>query len=162
MPFAYYGFYEQNWVNQPYVAIATSSFILSTFFLSPDLDLSQSIATKNWGALRILWIGYPYLFSHRGKSHSFLFSGLTKIVYLFVVAFVLLLSSLFLINFSKEQIFMNSVAVSQTQLSDLLRQSSSWIVIHKFNVLAILAGITVSDWIHIFTDRLYSAAKKYV
>ncbi|MGB9862004.1 MAG: DUF2227 family putative metal-binding protein, partial [Candidatus Bipolaricaulaceae bacterium] len=45
------------------------AYLLGSLFLSPDLDLWGSRATRRWGILRFLWRPYSFLFRHRGLSH---------------------------------------------------------------------------------------------
>lgn len=58
------------------------AYLFSSLFLSPDLDLWESRATKRWGIGRILWYPYSRLFHHRRVSHHLIFGPLTRIVYL--------------------------------------------------------------------------------
>jgi len=54
----------------------------SMLFLSPDLDLARSRASRRWGVARVIWLPYALLFRHRGLSHHPLVGPLTRIVYL--------------------------------------------------------------------------------
>ncbi len=58
------------------------SYLFSSLFLSPDLDLRQSRATHRWGIGRIVWIPYARVFRHRALSHHILYGPLTRIIYL--------------------------------------------------------------------------------
>ena len=62
--------------------IFLSAYLFSSFFLSPDLDLHNSRATRRWGIARALWLPYSWVFRHRAVSHHLLFGPLTRIAYL--------------------------------------------------------------------------------
>jgi uncharacterized metal-binding protein len=66
-------------------AIITSiAYLLSTFFLSPDLDLRSRIY-KRWGILRWYWYPYQVIIPHRSFwSHSGIVSGTVRFLYLTV------------------------------------------------------------------------------
>ncbi len=49
--------------------IFLSAYLFSSLFLSPDLDLHNSRATKRWGIARIFWLPYSWVFRHRAVSH---------------------------------------------------------------------------------------------
>lgn len=66
--------------------VFTLSYLVSSFLLSPDLDLPQSDAAHRWGPLRILWLPYARAFRHRGLSHSIVWGPLTRVGYLLVLA----------------------------------------------------------------------------
>ncbi|MCX6095230.1 MAG: DUF2227 family putative metal-binding protein [Candidatus Bipolaricaulota bacterium] len=66
----------------PEVATFSSSYLLSSLFLSPDLDLRRSGPSRRWGIARVLWLPYSGLFRHRRLSHHVLLGPLTRIVYL--------------------------------------------------------------------------------
>ncbi len=57
-------------------------YLGGSLFLSPDLDLYASRATRRWGILRLLWWPYARLFRHRGISHHPLWGPLTRLLYL--------------------------------------------------------------------------------
>gem|GEM_PF-1590370 len=46
----------------------TVAYALSMLFLSPDLDLARSRATRRWGIARWLWVPYALVFRHRGRA----------------------------------------------------------------------------------------------
>ena len=62
--------------------IFAGAFLVSTFFLSPDLDLFHSAPNRNWKFLRIVWWPYSKLFRHRGWSHMPGIGACTRIAYL--------------------------------------------------------------------------------
>ncbi|MGB9757862.1 MAG: DUF2227 family putative metal-binding protein [Candidatus Bipolaricaulaceae bacterium] len=58
------------------------AYLLGSLFLSPDLDLWGSRATRRWGILRFLWRPYSFLFRHRGLSHHPVLGPLSRFLYL--------------------------------------------------------------------------------
>lgn len=64
----------------------TAGYLVGTFWLTPDLDLATSRPTRRWGVLRLLWLPYTWLFSHRGLSHHPFLGALTRVLYLAALA----------------------------------------------------------------------------
>ena len=60
-------------------------WLLSTYILSPDLDIMPK---KRTGILQFVLYPYSILFKHRGWSHSLLFGTFTRVFYGLVVFFV--------------------------------------------------------------------------
>lgn len=58
------------------------SYLVSSLWLSPDLDLKRNNALRRWGLFRWIWWPYSQLFKHRGLSHHILWGPLSRIVYL--------------------------------------------------------------------------------
>jgi len=59
-----------------------SSYLFSSLFLSPDLDLHNSRAARRWGVARPLWRPYAWIFPHRSVSHHLFLGPLTRLLYL--------------------------------------------------------------------------------
>ena len=136
------------------------SFVFGTFLLSPDLDLRNSIPTKNWGILKIIWLGYHKMFKHRGKSHSLVFSSISKILYLFLVSAVLGTFTYFGMSMLSGCDFQEALVLSEKEFLSVGELVFEKIVIYKNYLLSILLGIAISDWIHIVTDRICTAIKR--
>jgi uncharacterized metal-binding protein len=88
-----------------YLAIFSCSFIYSTLFFSPDLDLIHKIKLFSIrGILSLPLIGYSKVFKHRGFSHLIVFGTLSRIVWAALIVFVFLaiLLSFERANFIKE------------------------------------------------------------
>jgi uncharacterized metal-binding protein len=149
-------------MDSAWVTLASLSFVFATFFLSPDLDLKHSIPTKNWGALSWIWCAYPYFFKHRGKSHSLFLSSFTRIFYLVIVFGI----GFFLFHFVKEwtenHVFREAIESTSELALSSVQNGSEWINDHQHELFAVLTGIVMSDWIHIFIDRLFSFFKRIV
>jgi uncharacterized metal-binding protein len=131
------------------VGFAAASFIFATLMLSPDLDLKHSSPTKNWWLLRWIWRPYQWLFKHRGLSHSLLFSTVTRVVYLALVSATIFT----LIAAGKGEAWGLDEALAQS-LSGLSIPTDEWSAL-----VAIGAGIWLSDLCHIAVDRVTSACK---
>ncbi len=59
-----------------------AGYLVGTFWLTPDLDLTRSRPAHRWGLLRLLWLPYAWLFPHRGLSHRPFLGALTRLLYL--------------------------------------------------------------------------------
>jgi uncharacterized metal-binding protein len=142
------------------VVTAFLSYLGATFLLSPDLDLNHSIPTRNWGILKFIWMGYPRIFRHRGKSHSLFFSSLTKIVYLIVVGIALIASFLFFSKIYDQRSL--AIALDETvgESHSLLQDILNRVIPYKRYFISSLIGITLSDWVHILSDRIFSTVKR--
>lgn len=66
--------------------VFTGAYVAASLFLSPDLDLAHSGASRRWQGARFLWRPYAVLFRHRGLSHSPLAGPVTRLLYLAVLA----------------------------------------------------------------------------
>lgn len=67
--------------------------LVGGLYLSPDLDLPHSNPTRRWGPLRFLWAPYQALHPHRGRSHSYVYGPLSRLLYaslLFLLPLLLL------------------------------------------------------------------------
>jgi len=109
------------------------AYAFSMLFLSPDLDLRKSKASRRWGVLRWLWAPYALVFRHRRMSHHLLLGPLTRIGYLGILAVGGVLLTLFLSGRS---------VVSFTMPINLL--------------FALLLGLYLPNLTHVLTDRLHS------
>jgi len=116
-----------------------SSYLFSSLFLSPDLDLAQSRASRRWGIGRIVWFPYATLCRHRRLSHHLLFGPLTRIGYLGGIVLGLLFGVAFLTG--------HSVSFSRP----------SWQI-----VAAILSGLYLPNQIHTLVDRISSFSRRQV
>jgi len=73
-------------VLPPMVVVAfIPAYAFSMLFLSPDLDLARSRASRRWGIGRWLWIPYALCFRHRQLSHHPMLGPATRILYLAAV-----------------------------------------------------------------------------
>jgi len=120
-------FLPESLPKLPFVA----GYLVGTFWLTPDLDLATSRASRRWGVLRVFWLPYAWLFPHRGLSHRPFLGALTRVLYLAALAGLgLLLLDLLGYKFQFE-----------------LSLSSGW--------LSFFAGVVVADAIHLLLDALF-------
>jgi uncharacterized metal-binding protein len=109
------------------------AYAFSMLYLSPDLDLARSRASRRWGVGRWLWVPYALIFKHRGLSHHPLLGPLTRVLYL---AAIVAMALLLLFSAAGRPI-------------GIARPSSSI-------VLGALLGLYVPNVTHITADRLVS------
>jgi uncharacterized metal-binding protein len=115
-------------------------YVTATFFFSPDIDLSRSRVAMRWGLLRIIWMPYSKVASHRRVSHIPVIGLLMRVAYLCViVAIPIAVLKAFGINVG----FKN------------LRASSA-------HLISFALGMLVADTLHIVLDLLTSAFKKLI
>jgi len=68
---------------------ALAAGLLSTRWLSADLDLSFSSPSQRWGPLKIIWKPYQCAVDHQSKtSHSALLSTVIRVTYLLLLCFL--------------------------------------------------------------------------
>lgn len=69
----------------------TATFLLSNYYLSPDLDI-DSIMMKRWGVLYFIWYPYKKVFSHRSIwTHSGPLSATIRALYLGIILLPIIL-----------------------------------------------------------------------
>ncbi len=56
-------------------------YILTSYFISPDLDIDSSVY-KRWGLLKLIWWPYRELMKHRQTSHSIIWGPVSMLLYL--------------------------------------------------------------------------------
>lgn len=66
----------------PLIFAAVIGFALGFLFLSPDVDLPQSLPSRRWGLLHPMWHGYRSNHKHRGRSHFPLWGTFERLLYL--------------------------------------------------------------------------------
>lgn len=108
-----------------YTVLLVTGFILSTYLLSPDLDLNSRIY-RRWGLLRFIWLPYQKVIHHRSwLSHSGPVSATIRLAYL-----LLLLTPV--------------LYIAHIDLLTLI----PWCVI-------MWLSISLSDTIHVIADRVW-------
>lgn len=76
----------REWIMISQALLFLGSYVFSMFWMSPDLDLSKSVAFYRWGVLRWFWLPYAWIFRHRQTSHHPLLGPLSRILYIGIVA----------------------------------------------------------------------------
>lgn len=110
------------------------AYAFSMVFLSPDLDLARSRASKRWGIARVLWIPYALVFRHRGCSHHAILGAFTRVAYLAAVVGLL---------------FVAIIALTGARIAVHLPPADV--------LLGVAAGLYVPNLTHILSDRVVSA-----
>lgn len=81
--------WTQGW-SIPDIAAVDAGIALSTFVLSPDMDLFTSKSMDDWGILGIFWWPYAKLVKHRDRLHTPLLGTLVRWLYLLVVLTIII------------------------------------------------------------------------
>ena len=135
-------------------------FAFASIFLSPDLDLFYSTASKNWSFLRILWWPYSKLMKHRGLSHSLLLATISKLLYMSLMVISLYLASIMLILYIGEEDLLSSGIHLWKDGRKFLMISFSLAQEYWTFLRYVLLGMWVADIAHILIgDRITSALK---
>lgn len=106
-------------------------FILTSYYISPDLDINSSVY-KRWNILKVIWWPYREIMKHRQMSHSFIWGPISILVYLTII----ILISTILLN---EINFLPTIAFD-TLYSDIY--------------IIIIISIVLIVEIHILADKL--------
>jgi uncharacterized metal-binding protein len=113
------------------------TFIYTTLFMSPDMDLAYKIKWYSIrGLLSIPFRTYARVFKHRGLSHGFIIGSITRILWLSLFIFLILYFSEW-IFFSKKDLF-------------------SIYSYYKKELLYGFCGICLADGAHILLDKIKS------
>jgi len=130
--------FQVGLVRSLYIGVFLGSYLFSSLFLSPDLDLKGSDSFRRWGVARVIWVPYARLFRHRALSHHIIFGPLTRIVYLGGIVSLVLIAVLHLTGWQ--------VRFSVPQ----------WPVI-----AALLCGLYLPNQIHTVADVVWSALHRH-
>lgn len=110
------------------------TFIYSTLFMSPDMDLAHQIRLFSLrGLLTLPFRSYAQFFSHRGLSHNPILGSATRILWLTGWVFFLFIA----------------IYKSIPKTPTLLKFYQD----HQLYILYGLAGICFADWCHLLLDR---------
>ncbi|MBI1729422.1 metal-binding protein [Candidatus Acetothermia bacterium] len=132
---AYYYFLKPGWME---ITLFATAYLLTSLFLSPDLDLHKNSARRRWGVLGFIWAPYSTFFKHRGISHSLIIGPLTRLIYLSIVVGLVLYG-----------LKVAGVALPKAQVS--------WV--NEDLLLALAAGIYLSNMMHVLLDRTVTLFK---
>ena len=112
----------------------SGTFIYSTLFMSPDMDLAYQIRLFSWrGILSFPFRSYAQFFSHRGLSHHVLFGSATRILWLTSWGLVIFFA-------------IYKALPTKSTILNFYRQN-------EFYILYGLAGVCFADWCHLLLDR---------
>lgn len=113
------------------------TFVYTTLFMSPDMDLAYKIKWHSLrGLLSLPFRSYARVFKHRGLSHSLLLGSLTRILWLSLFILLLLYACNW-VFFSKK-----TLLTSYT--------------LYKREFFYGFCGIWLADSSHVFLDKLKS------
>lgn len=130
--------------------LLVGSHLFGSWLLSPDLDLDSKIDDR-WGPLRPIWVPYMRLVPHRHVlSHSG-FSGVLRLLYLYLVIFGVLAICSF--GASLLDIPVQYHTLFTHWLWDSFRSGTR-------PALLFIAGVVISDLVHVITDRLDTRRKR--
>lgn len=129
--FCFYYFISRS---HTHFAIFSTSFLLSTLFFSPDLDILHSVRiTSLRGIVTLPFRPYSYLFQHRGISHFPIIGTLTRILYIGILA-----------------LLCASVYNQKIPTIDFVHQLY---LTAKVPLFIAFAGLTYGDFCHLVLDR---------
>lgn len=131
---------DPGWTVTPAMAVNFIwAYLVGTFLLSPDLDLSEGRvdSKRRWGVLGFLWVPYGRLFSHRGTSHTWVLGPLTRLAYLALIAAAV---------WGLARVIMPGLGLGWPTLP----QPFPYKV-----VLPMVAGYYLSQWLHLLADGVY-------
>lgn len=124
-------------LGTPAAAAATAAFLIGGLWLSPDLD-TPSRPTRRWGPLAVFWLPYRRLVRHRGwLSHLPLLGSGCRLAYLGL--------GLVLMGTLLQPLGLPGPRALITGTTALWQQQRPL-------VLAILAGLEASAWLHLIQD----------
>ncbi len=116
-----------HYLNIIELGIFIISYVIGTNYMSPDVDSKSTPYNKN----KLLWYPYRKLSTHRGMSHTIL-GIFIRLLYVFVVIVII---SLIVNQFDVLVDFLMNIKIIYYAL--------------------FIAGITVSNVIHILLDRIF-------
>lgn len=79
-------------ISIKYYFLFNMCFILTSYYISPDLDVDSSVY-KRWKLLKIIWWPYREIMKHRQTSHSIIWGPISILTYLglFIIPLFLLI-----------------------------------------------------------------------
>lgn len=153
-------FLAKDYVDTDAQILFVAGYAFASFFLSPDLDLFYSTATKNWKFLRLLWWPYSKIMKHRGLSHSLFLSTITKLVYISFMTLSLYLATIMIGLYLEQGEIIHSGVHVLEGVNTFIAVSMKLFKGHWVHLRYVLLGMWVSDIAHILIgDRITSAFK---
>lgn len=126
-------------------------YLLGTFLLSPDIDLSFSKPSQRMGKLKYLWFPFWIFSRHRGITHVPFLGSLVKLLYLvalFLFLYFIFLGVVSILGISAE--FLYEFDPFDLLINAFQREETFYFVI----------GIILSDLYHIILDGITSFVKR--
>lgn len=131
----------------------TAGYLVGTFLLSPDLDLSGSRPSKRWRALRIIWRPYQVFSRHRGISHIPLLGTFVRLAYFFFMLLFLYF------------VLLGVFSAYLPEAKDLLLSLDPFELFSELaqrqEVFYFALGVVLSEVFHVLLDLLTSLPKRF-
>lgn len=119
--------------RREYAITFASTFVYSTLFMNPDMDLAHQIKLRSLrGVLSLPFRLYSRVFKHRGLSHSLVFGSLTRIVWLSAIALLIFYLT-------------NQILPSKTSFVKFFHRYEPFILFGFF-------GVFIADLCHLLLD----------
>jgi len=123
-------------VNIKYYVFFNISFLLVSYYISPDLDIDSSVY-RRWGLMRWVWYPYREVMKHQGASHSFIWGPVSIILNLLIFASIIIL-----------------IAASL----DILTKIPCFDLTMEVGAILIIC-IAIVTWVHIIADKILNKKK---
>ena len=137
------------------ILVVAFGVMISTIFLSPDLDLPGTFSQKAWGWFGWLWFPYHLIFRHRGLSHVPILGTLSRLIWLFcaLFCFYMLLLTIWLYAGSDSALgasLNEAYAISSLRFTEALSLAKQ----HNHLLFLLLMGMSLADLFHLFLDSV--------
>lgn len=132
------------------LSVFTISYIFGTLFLSPDLDLKNTLPYKRWGKFSFIWLIYSKIIPHRSwLSHGFLIGTIFRILWLIVNIFLIGFIFVWLLHLT----IMGDAVTAYLKTWNEIK----WFCIDNKNIIIFsFTGVMLSSLLHEMVDSLWS------
>jgi len=142
------------WVVPPEQRLLFSAgYLISTFLMSPDVDLSFSKPSRRLGVFRYIWFPFWLFSRHRGITHVPFLGSLIKLFYLtllFFFMYFVLLGLFSVLGYGEGISFL-----LRYNPFELIEESAS-----REELFYFVAGFVLADLYHVILDLITSALKR--
>ncbi|KCZ73356.1 uncharacterized metal-binding protein [Candidatus Methanoperedens nitroreducens] len=115
-------------INLKYFLALVAGYYIGTDFITPDLDIKSRVI-RRWGALRVIWLPYMWIFKHGQSSHNIVYGAVVRMLYLGIIV----LGVYYLI----------------------FRSLPPDTIISPVYIIIFLAGIIIANALHVILDTLF-------
>ena len=142
-----------NFRNPLLLLVFSLSYIFGTLYLSPDLDMENTLPYKRWGRFRFIWYIYSKIIPHRSLlSHSVFVGTVLRLIWF--------LGGLFLTGFFIVWILhLISLGNCFQAYMDSWREVKFFFLNNRELFYALLAGLFLSSLLHEIVDVIWSFFK---
>lgn len=123
-------------ISIKYYVFFNISFLLVSYYISPDLDIDSSVY-RRWGLLRWIWYPYKELMKHGNSSHSFIWGPISIMMNLAIYGSIIVL------------ILTSFEIITEFEYTTLLLESG----------IIITMCVVIIVWQHIIADKLFNKKK---